>query len=263
MADSIVSPTFAYNVSSGAQKNPISIHKFGRASVSTTFVPVAFGGVYQTPQVSGATQLRIAAGNINDASAGSGARKILLEGLDASGNILTEEITTAGTGASSATAGSFFRLYRASVSESGTYATSSAGSHAANIVIENSAGGTTWATIDSSGFPRSRSEIGAYTVPLGYFATISSVFVSIQDTKTVSVLAFSRAGVLKTSAPYDAMKAFIDLGTISGEEFVTPATPFGPFYELTDIVFMGKLETGGGTAEVDVEFEILLEKVSA
>lgn len=261
MAQTVVPPNFYYNIATQNQKDPSDIHKFGRANVSTTYVPIALGNTYQTPQVGSETQLRIAAGDANDAPAGTGARKIYLEGLNASGELITDEIETNGISAGTASTESFLRLFRFYVSESGTYATSSAGSHAADIVIENSAGGTTWGTIDSSGFPRGQSEVAAYSVPLGYKAYIQNIFISVQDTKTVSVLGFQRNGILKTSAPYDAMRSFVDLGTIQGEEFLTPKTPIGPFNELTDLGFMGRLETGGGTAEIDIDMEIILDQV--
>ena len=113
------------------------IHKFGQSdAIGTSFVPVARGSIYHTVQVGSATTLRVKAGNTNDTAAGSGAQKVMLEGIDETGAIATEELTTAGTSASTASTTTFIRLYRMYVSESGTYATSAAGSHAADIVIE-------------------------------------------------------------------------------------------------------------------------------
>lgn len=100
-----------------------------------------------------------AGGNAADTAAGAGAREVTLIGLDASGNVVTEAIATNGISASSATTNSFIRLYRAYVSASGTYATAAAGSHTAAIVIENSAGGTDWLTIDATSFPLAQSEV--------------------------------------------------------------------------------------------------------
>lgn len=234
------------------------IHKFGRnTAVGTTFVPVTIGGVYQTPQPASATTLRIkAGGNANDTAAGTGAREITLEGLDASGNLLTETLATNGTSASSATSGSFLRLFRCYVSGSGTYATASAGSHAGDIVIENSGGGTDWAIIDSGDFPRSQSEIGAYSIPAGKTGYIERVSFFADTTKTTDVLFFKRGNILETAAPYTAMRAIIDEKISGGGEtsltFDSPIMIAGP----ADIGVLAKVDTG--TAEVDVEFEILI-----
>jgi len=112
---------------------------FGRNdSGGTSFVPIALGGVYQMPQVAGATTLRIkAGGNANDTAAGTGAREVTVVVLDETGAQITETIATAGASASAATTVTAMRLLEAFVSKSGTYATGSVGSHADDIVIEN------------------------------------------------------------------------------------------------------------------------------
>ena len=233
------------------------VHKFGdNPSVGTSFAPVTIGGVYQTPQVGSATTLRVkAGGNANDTAAGSGAREITLIGLDETGEEVAETLATAGASASAATSTTFIRLYRAYVSKSGTYATQSAGSHSAAITIENGSGGTDWATISATDFPRGQTEIGAYTVPMGCTAWINKCIVSVQSNKTADVLFFQRQGVLQTAAPYDSMRVVIELGGVEGEEIINPDIPFGPFPPGTDIGFMAKAATA---AECDVDFEIIL-----
>lgn len=233
------------------------VHKFGRnAAIGTTFAPVVCGGNYRTPQVSGATQLRVKAGNANDTAAGSGARKVIIEGLLADGTLATEELTTNGTSAGANSTNSYIRLFRAYISESGTYATQSTGSHSADVVIENAAGTEDWAIIESADFPRSQSEIGAYTVPTGKVGYVKSLILSVDSSKTADVLFFQRQGILKTAAPYDAMRVVLELGGVSGEETVLPATPLGPFPAGTDLGFLAKVASG--TAEVDVDFELFL-----
>ena len=234
------------------------VHKFGRnPSVGTGFVPVSFGGVYQTPQVGSATQLRIkAGGDAADAAAGAGAREVTLIGLDASGNEITEAIATNGISASSATTNSFIRLYRAYVSASGTYATAAAGSHTASIVIENSAGGTDWATIDATSFPLSQSEIGAYTIPTGKKGYVFSAYSFTDSGKTTDVLFFQRPNILQTAAPYDAMRVVFELSVTGSEGNILPRGPIGPFTGPCDIGFMAKVSST--TSEVSVDFELLV-----
>lgn len=248
---------FYMDVARGGRRKYSVVHKFGRNdNVSTTFVPIAPGGIYRTPQVSGATTLRVKAGNANDTAAGSGARKVTLVGIDASGDEVTEEITTNGESAGTASTNSFIRLYRAYVSESGTYATQSAGSHSAAIVIENSAGTQDWLTINAADFPHGQSEVGVYTVPNGYTAFVNSIDVNVDSTKTADVLLFKRENILETAAPYTAMRVQYEMTAVQGPVSVRFQAPLGPYPAGTDIGFMAKVATTA--AEVDVNFDIIL-----
>jgi hypothetical protein len=248
---------FHFESAAGNINKVSCIHKFGKnPAVGTSFVPVTQGGVYQTPQVSGATTLRIkAGGNANDTAAGSGAREITFEGLDETGAYVTEALATAGASASSATTTTFMRLFRVYVSASGTYATATAGSHSAAIVIENGSGGTDWATIENTDFSRGQSQIGAYTVPLGKTAYLHALYVSVDSSKSASVIFFKRENILETAAPYSGMRLVLELGAISGEEYVEFKCP-QKFPALTDIGFLAKTSTG--TSEVDIDMEITL-----
>jgi hypothetical protein len=232
------------------------VHKFGKsAAIGTSFVPVSQGNIYNTPQPASATTLRVKAGNTNDTAAGSGAREITLIGLDETGAEVTEAVATAGTSASSATTATFMRLYRAYVSASGTYATTSAGSHAADIVIENGAGGTDWATIDSTNFPLGQSEIGVYSVPNGYNAYLLSAEVFSDSAKITNMLFFQRGNILDASPPYSAMRVVFEERLEGGSSTLDISAPIkitGP----ADIGFMAKVNAT--TAEVDVDFEILI-----
>ena len=236
-------------------------NRFGRNDdIGSIFQPVTMGGVYRTPQVSGATKLRIkAGGDAADTAAGTGARVILLSGLDATGLQITEQIVTAGASASLETTNTFFRLLSASVLESGTYGTVSpiVSSHAASIIIENSAGTEDWLTIDDTeGLGRALSEVGCFTVPLGKVGFIPSILVSVDSTKVADVLLFSRQNAIQESPPYSSVTMLGELSSISGAETVLPWAPFGPFPPLTDIGILAKISVG--SAELDVHFEVIL-----
>lgn len=248
---------YLQNELAGRQAEQV-IHKFGHnEDIGTTFEPVATGGIYRTPQVGGATKLRIKAGNAADTAAGAGAREITLQGLNQLGVEVTETLATAGASASLDTTNTFIRFYRGWVSASGTYATSSAGSHVASIVIENAAGTEDWATIDLDGFPVSQTEIASYSVPLGLEAYVFSIDMYVDSNKTADVLFFQRQNILETAAPYTAMRLISDYVGIVGPVPISPKFAIGPFPALTDIGFMAK---AAQTANVEVNFEILLVK---
>ena len=250
---------FYTEVAKGNVPGHTIVHKFGgNPAVGVTFEPITSLGIYNTPQVSGATKLRIkAGGDANDTAAGSGAREITIVGLDETGAEVTETLATAGASASTVTTATFIRFYRAYVSASGTYATASAGSHAATITIENGAGGTDWGAIDLNGFAKGQTHIGAYSVPLGKTAYLISYSATIESTKTTEVIFFQRRNILEIVAPYTAMREVFSLGTIAGQLTNPPEMmPIGPFPALTDIGYMARVAST--SADVNVEFKILL-----
>lgn len=237
------------------------VHKFGRNSaVGTGFAPVSMGAIYRTPQVGSATRVRVKAGNAADTAAGAGARKIFIQGLTTDGSEVSEELTTAGESAGANSYYSYIRIYRAYVSESGTYATQSAGSHTADIVIENSAGTEDWLTISSTGFPRAQSQIACYSIPLGYEAYIGHQDIYVDSNKTADVVIFQRRNILDTAAPYAAMRTVDEYTGIVGEaNSSTRYVPIGPFPELTDIGYMAKAAT---SANISISFDIFLFKMN-
>jgi hypothetical protein len=253
------SPWTWLDVSRGLASGLDSIKKFGRnSSVGTSFESICLGGIYQTPQT--ATTLRVkAGGNANDTAAGSGARSIILDGLDENFDPVSEEVVTAGALASASTAATFTRLFRVKVGDSGTYAGVAAGSHSGDVVIENTGGTDDWATIDSTDFSKSQSEIGAYTVPANKTGYVKLRDLSIDSGKTIDLVFFSRENADQTSPPYSPMRAQSVVSGVSGgsiETFGSVDVPFGPYIGPTDIGFMGKVSAG--SASVSIEFEIFI-----
>jgi len=237
------------------------VHKFGHnASVgSGGYEPITDLGVYRTPQVSGATALRIkAGGDANDSAAGTGARAVTLVGLDATGREIVDTVATAGASASAASTKTFLRLCCAYVSASGGYATVTGGSHAAGITIENAAGTEDWAYIGVNGFPHGQTEIAAYTVPLGYTAVVYDVQIQTDANKPVDVMMFHRPNILETAAPYTAMRVVSEYDGVAGAMAIEYKYPLGPFPALTDIGFMGVVDSS--PAEVSVQYTVGLIK---
>ena len=249
-----------FNVVKGDYKDVIfSVTKFGRnAAVGTTFVPVALGGIYRTPQVGAATAVRVKAGDVVDTALGDGAREVTVQGLDQTGALVSEALPTAGASAGAASTTTFIRLFRAFVSESGTYASQVAGSHTADIVIENAAGTEDWLTIDATDFPKGQSEIAVYTVPLGHSAMITNLAIQPETAKVMDVILFQRSGILETAAPYQGMRVVNFFASIDAPYNLDPDAPLGLFPELTDIGFMAKVPSS--TGKVSIAFEIIVMK---
>lgn len=254
------STDFLIEVAKGNIPGHELIHKFGHNSaVGTTPVPIAVGGIYRTPQIIDATSLRIKAGNVNDDAAGTGAREITLEGLDISGGPLIQVLATAGALASADTVSDFLRFFRFWVSASGTYATQIAGSHAGDIVVENSAGTEDWGTIDTATFPTGQSEIGAYSVPIGFRAFVLSAQVFSDSSKVTSILFFQRQNILEIAAPYTAMRLIFDATVEGGDTTIDPKSPIDGLVGPCDIGVMAAVNTGTALVHVDIEILIVAD----
>lgn len=229
-------------------------HKFGGStSLTTVFTPIANGSVYQTP--TSATPLEILSASSSDSTSGTGAWKVTVTGLSSDWTEISEEVTLSGT-SPVALVNSFTRVYRAFVSESGTYATASAGSHGGNITIRSTGGAATWARINAEDFARGQTEIGCYTVPKGKTAYLFVHNITVDSNKSADMVFFQRTNCDTTSAPYTAMRMVNEYVGITG--VASPGdtgAPQGPFVGPCDIGFMGK---AAATSTVEVEYEILL-----
>ena len=244
------------DVSRGNVQGVRVLHHFGRnTAIGATFTPITRSGFYRTPQVAGATALRIkAGGNAADTANGAGARAITLIGLDANGELISEVLATAGASASAPSAQAFIRLTDAFVSASGTYATQTAASHFGNITIEAAAGGSDWALISDGSFPRGDSEIGAYSVPKGRSAYVQAIRLGSSADKKANIVLFKRSGILETVAPYSGMVLVAEFPEVSGSLQVDYDPPLA-FPQLTDFGFLASVSAS--TVDVTVSFDVI------
>lgn len=249
------STSFLTEVAKGNVPGHSYIHKFGRNdAVGTSLIPICNGGNYQTP--TSAQALEILSSSANDAAAGTGARKVVIQGLNASCAEINEEVTLNGT-TPVALSTQFFRIFRVFVSESGSYANQSTPSQLGTITIRGAGGGDTWVTIPllNSTFGVAQSLIGAYTVPAGKTAYILSQTITVDSGKSATVVFFKRENVDTVSAPFEPLRAQnIYTGLTGFHEMLHITNESYP--EKTDMGFMGFMSTG--TGDISVEFELLL-----
>jgi hypothetical protein len=107
----------------------------------------------------------------DDDASGAGANKIMVEGLDANYDVLTEEVSMSGT-TPVFTTGEFIRVYRAWVSEMGLSGDFNQG----NITIEHDSTTRNVAQIDQS---RGQTLMACYCVPAGKTGFLTRVYGSI------------------------------------------------------------------------------------
>ena len=159
------------NVSRGKVRGAYHIIKFGEnldidGSMETIWDA---GGLYT--YLTSAGVLTVTSTDGDDAAAGTGARTVTVEGLDANYNSVSETLTVGG-GAGSV---EFFRVFRAFVATSG-----SSGTNEGTISIAQ--GATTLAQIRAVGSPTKiglgQTFMSIYTVPAGYTGYIYQLDVS-------------------------------------------------------------------------------------
>lgn len=234
------------------------IHKFGHSdNIGTSITPITEGNIYQTP--TSLTSLEILSSSVLDTSTGTGARRIIVQGLSTNWTEIKEIIIMNGT-TPVQLSNQFYRVYRISLLESGTYANQIAGSHSGTITLRESGAGITWGLIALNTFPLGQSEIGVVTTPRGYSSYIGNIFMHVEGNKEASIYFFQRTGANITTAPYDPIRIILQVHGVTDSVLFNPKSLQGPFPPITDIGFMAYTSTG--TTEAGVDFEILLLKDS-
>jgi hypothetical protein len=166
------------------------------------------GGTY-TGFLTAASAVRIkAGGDTNDTAAGTGARTIRAEGLDANFVAATEDITTAGASASSATTQTFIRVNRAYVLTTGTYH----GSNTDDIEIETTGG----ATVASIAAGLGQTQLAIYCVPAGKTAYITNAWAVLDGTKPATIRLWQSRDADDVTTPFTGKRIIRNFPGVTG-----------------------------------------------
>lgn len=244
----------------GKIANVTFVHKFGSAlDIGTTLTPVCSSKTYPTPAAAVSLEL-VSTDNTNDIPAGAGARTVRVYGIqDWDVGEVEQDVALNGTTAVPLT-GTWLRVYRMKVLDSGTYATSTAPSHNSTITLRVAGAGATWAAINSSGgFGFGQSEIAAYSVPSGYTAYLAGYEIWVSSGKTADLIFFVRENADDVTTPYTAMQSKILIRSLVGT-FGTGHDdhPIGGFTGPCDMGWMAA--STSTTSSVSIAFDILLVK---
>jgi hypothetical protein len=204
------------------------------------------------PTVTAAETVRVkSGGNANDDVAGSGARKVMVYGLDSSFNEISEEISLAGTSASSATTNSFIAINEVCVSEWGTFE----GENSGAIIIENTSSTQGLAAINA-GVGRAQSCI--YTIPAGKTMYMKNISLAVGDNNTADVSLYSFKDLSDQTAPLTAGKTIewevVDYAGARTFSFDT----YLKFEEKSFVRFDAKRNSGSGNAFISLTFDFIL-----
>ena len=244
------------DVARGLAPGCTGLFRFGRnTAIGGTYTPVTRSGFYRTPQTTGAVALRVkAGGNANDTAAGTGARAITLVGLNASGDVISETIATAGTLASAASTQVFMRLMDVFVASSGTYASQTAASHAGTITIERSTGGEDWAVIADGALGKGQSEISTYSTPRNKSVAVLNLTISSDADKKANIVMFKRENIMEIQAPYSPMTLIVEFPQSAGLVDVTFDPPLY-FPPLCDFGFLASVSAS--TVDVSIGMDMV------
>ena len=227
-------------------------------TISGTEVSLAAGGVINFLTAPD-TVLVASGGNVNDTASGTGARKILVQGIDENLKLASETIELAGASASASTTTKFWRLFRAIVTESGTYTLTGAGTTGSNqgeIVVESTTDGTQLITIQQY---ESNSQYGCFSIPKGYVGHLSSLILSVASNKSSVIRTYLRQNFTNTSTNIGARSLSLEFDGVSGVNYLTAKSSL-VIPELSDIWFTAV--AAANNTLVSINFEMLLEPIN-
>lgn len=174
MGDMLTAPSYLFTLAKGDIPGQKLFSKFGSNSdIDTATTPEDIwegGGVYTGMNSTGAETLAISSDNANDTAGGTGARTVIVEGLDASYNEISETITLNGVSVVNSV-NSYLRMHRMYVTTAG-----SAGGNQGIITTTQSV--TTANVFSKMPATYNQTQIGCYTVPAGKTAYVFEVFFS-------------------------------------------------------------------------------------
>ena len=217
----------------------LHVNKFGyNTSVGTSFENITDLGTNTLPTAAGVVS--VVSSSTNDTSAGTGARTLEIQGLDADYNLQTSTVTMAGTGTVTTGSDTYLRIFRMRVLTAGTGETN-AGSITASI------GGSNVAQISAG---NGQTLMGVYTVPAGYHCSLLKLQASISKNQEATIQLRTKA------ADNGAWQVKGQFGTFAAAITYDYDIPL-IFDEKTDIEFIAK---AGATSEMGVVFDLILQK---
>ena len=182
--------------------------------------------------------------SVNDTSAGTGARQLMVTGLDSNWNLASEVLTMNGTSATAATTTSFYRVHSVYANAVGAYR----GSNAGDITLRVSGGGTSIAVI-SAGIGGGQGT--HYCVPAGKTLLVIEIHMVVDSLKTSNPIFWQAPNANDLTAPYSGAKRAVQRYTGAGGMSDFSFNPSIAFPAYTDIWFTSTVTSGTGSISVE------------
>lgn len=239
------------------------VHKFGsRVALGTSLLPVTTSGTYQTPTAAASLEL-VSTDNTNDKAGGAGALTVRVIGIqDWDVGEVSQDVSLNGTTAVPVP-GTWLRVYRMQVIESGAYADTATPSHNSTITLRGAGAGATWSQIVAvGGFGLGQTEIACYSIGSNKRCYLAEHDIHINSGKSCDVMFFVRENAHDVTTPYDAMRTKISYRSVVGEiASGSDINPLGPFNGPCDVGWMAK--STSTTSDIVIAFEIIEEDIDA
>lgn len=155
---------FELQVARGQIQGHKTLFKFGNNEDinGTSEIVWSQGGAYTYPTV--AAQVKVSSASANDTAAGTGARTIVVGGLDANYNEITETVALNGQ-TEVLTTNSFIRVFRAFVATAGSGGTAAGVIYVGTGTVTSGVPATVYASIPLGA---NQTQMAMWTVPAGY-----------------------------------------------------------------------------------------------
>ncbi len=222
-------------LSRGLIKNTLVLRSFSRSPVTAVATindlwPVTGELVHQIA----ASPIDIVSASANDTAAGSGARTLLVEGLDANFDQISETIALDGL-TPVQTVNSYIRHHLTSISTSGVYAQTETPSHAGDITLSYSGTADPAGIItDFEGFSNFGTFGSHRTVPRGFIGFLRSLNINTDQNFPSTVAILTRPNANIVTAPFNGGGTIGIIESLQGTANFNLPTPF-PVNEFTDI----------------------------
>lgn len=237
----------------GQADNVFPVWKFGaNQSVGTSFETIwSAGGLYN--YIASATSVNISSSDTDDTSAGTGARTVLVSGLDANWDLATETVVMDGQ-TLVATTETFIRMFRIQVITGG-----SGGANAGDIYV--STGTATNGVPDDSTLIYAKVIIGdnqtlqaVYTVPRGCKGVYGRSRWLMPPNKTTDVRMLVRdAGT--TDSVFQTRELYTTTTGTNAFLVDVPRDAVESFSEMTDIELRAKVSAGNAIMSASFDLE--------
>ena len=235
MASMYLSPEHFIQIAVGNVKNTSHINKFGyNSAVGTSYETVTDLGTNNLP--TSAAVVSVVSASTADTSAGTGARTVEIQGLDADYNLKTETVTMNGQTAVTTTA-TFIRVFRMRVATAGTGEV-----NAGNITA--SIGGSDVARILAD---EGQTLMAVYTVP----ANKTAYLVKFQGSLSKNQEAQFQLRARQSDGAWNVKGLWGTFAASVNYDYPVPLK----FEEKTDIQIRAK---AGATSEVGAIFDLIL-----
>jgi len=247
---SVRADDFTLDVSRGVIDGYSSVHKFGRnEAVSSVEEDIwSAGGIYAFPTAAEAIRVR-AGGDTADSARGSGARAVMIVGLDQNWTEISEAVTLAGSRAGAPTQTRFIRVFRAYVTDVGTYG----GNNIGNIDIESTASLNTLCRIAAG---VGQSQMAIYTIPAGKTGYLKRLHLVTESSANGDFRIWQRANADDVTAPFSGKRLVFATDNLN-RLFQVEFKHYISFPAKTDIWVAGSVR-GGNKTSMAASFDLIL-----